>query len=108
MIVDPRSSNDARRLSCSRLTPSLIGSIAIWIEAWNGCSRCCEFPRSRPTLPTKTSAAAQQSISAATDAPLRAGLDRERTAFMEVFFSADAREGVDAFVEKRRAVFRHK
>jgi enoyl-CoA hydratase/carnithine racemase len=33
------------------------------------------------------------------------GLDGERALFMDMFVSADAREGVDAFVEKRRPIF---
>jgi enoyl-CoA hydratase/carnithine racemase len=36
------------------------------------------------------------------------GLDRERALFMEVFASADAREGVAAFTEKRRPSFGHR
>ena len=41
-------------------------------------------------------------------AELAPGLDREREAFLELFRTADVREGVAAFVEKRPAAFIHR
>ena len=38
--------------------------------------------------------------------PLAEGLDVEAEAFRDVFGSADAREGVAAFLEKRKATFK--
>lgn len=35
------------------------------------------------------------------------GLKRERTRFSELFLTADAKEGVDAFIEKRKPIFKH-
>ena len=35
------------------------------------------------------------------------GLERERTRFSELFLTADAKEGVEAFIEKRKPVFKH-
>ena len=43
-------------------------------------------------------------MSAAGD--IDAGIEREQQAFLEVFTSEDGREGVSAFVEKRRPRFR--
>ena len=42
-------------------------------------------------------------VSAAGD--IDEGIAREKEAFLEVFFSEDAREGISAFVEKRKARF---
>jgi enoyl-CoA hydratase/carnithine racemase len=43
-------------------------------------------------------------VSAAGD--IDAGIEQEKQAFLEVFTSEDGREGVSAFVEKRRPRFR--
>ena len=45
-------------------------------------------------------------VSAAGD--IDAGIEREKEAFIEVFFSEDGREGVSAFVQKRKPQFRGK
>ncbi len=50
--------------------------------------------------------AAKQSLSAGEASELEAALARETAAQMRCFASADVREGVAAFVEKRAAVFR--
>jgi enoyl-CoA hydratase / 3-hydroxyacyl-CoA dehydrogenase len=42
-------------------------------------------------------------VSGASD--LGAGIDAEKAAFARVFASGDAREGIDAFLGKRRASF---
>ncbi|MED1798856.1 enoyl-CoA hydratase-related protein [Brevibacillus porteri] len=41
------------------------------------------------------------------DEPLNASLDRERKRFAELFLTADAKEGIQAFVEKRSPQFTH-
>jgi enoyl-CoA hydratase len=48
---------------------------------------------------------AKAAVAAAWEAPLGAGLALERELFVTAFGSDDRREGVAAFVEKRRAVF---
>jgi enoyl-CoA hydratase len=48
----------------------------------------------------------KQSVQAAMEMPLKAGLEYERELFLEAFASEDGREGVAAFVEKRKPVFR--
>ena len=60
-------------------------------------------------LPAQSLRAIKFSIdAAATNGALEDGLDRERALFMELFATADAREGVNAFVEKRRPDFEHR
>ncbi|MDO8562450.1 MAG: enoyl-CoA hydratase-related protein [Candidatus Limnocylindria bacterium] len=48
---------------------------------------------------------AKELVNAAQSLPLEAGLLYERKSFALLFASADVREGVDAFVGKRKAVF---
>ncbi len=49
---------------------------------------------------------AKRAIRAAAETPLSAGLELERELFLAAFASEDGREGVTAFVEKRRPSFR--
>ena len=49
---------------------------------------------------------AKELVNAAQSLPLEAGLLYERKSFALLFASADVREGVDAFVGKRKAVFK--
>ena len=53
-------------------------------------------------------AQAVQSIKRVLTEDEAAGLDRERVAFLELFESDDASEGVAAFVEKRPPSFTHR
>ena len=39
---------------------------------------------------------------------LAEGLERERSRFAELFLTDDAKEGVQAFIEKRKPLFTHK
>ena len=52
-------------------------------------------------------AVAVRAIKRAIAADLDDGLDRERALFLEVFASADAKEGVAAFRERRPPRFGH-
>ena len=47
----------------------------------------------------------KQSVQAAMETPLSAGLDLERELFLAAFASDDGREGVAAFIEKRKPTF---
>lgn len=48
----------------------------------------------------------KQSVQAAMEMPLKAGLEYERELFLEAFASEDGQEGVAAFVEKRKPEFK--
>ena len=48
----------------------------------------------------------KQAVRAAFETPLSEGLDLERELFLEAFASEDGREGVQAFVEKRKPDFK--
>jgi enoyl-CoA hydratase len=46
---------------------------------------------------------AKEAVNAVFEMPLRAGLEHERRLFYLLFSTADQKEGMDAFVNKRRA-----
>lgn len=50
---------------------------------------------------------AKSAVTGAAEQPLPAGLERERELFVAILGSADAREGVAAFLERRPAAFSH-
>jgi enoyl-CoA hydratase/carnithine racemase len=56
---------------------------------------------------TRAIAAAKQAITGGLGRPLDEALEIERRAFMDVFWTDDATEGVSAFVEKRKPAFRN-
>ena len=49
---------------------------------------------------------AKQSVRAAQETPLQAGLELEKELFLAAFGSEDGQEGVRAFVEKREPRYR--
>uniref|UniRef100_UPI0035B2AFBB enoyl-CoA hydratase-related protein n=1 Tax=Promineifilum sp. TaxID=2664178 RepID=UPI0035B2AFBB len=46
---------------------------------------------------------AKEAVNAAFELPLRAGMDYERRLFYMLFSTADQKEGMDAFINKRKA-----
>lgn len=61
-----------------------------------------EIAQRAPVAVTK----AKEAINMGTDMPIDEGLHEERSAFSELFRTSDLREGLKAFVEKRKAVFK--
>jgi enoyl-CoA hydratase len=58
----------------------------------------------RPALAVRL---AREAVQLAFEAPLESGLGDERRLFALAFASDDAREGMDAFVERRAPVWSH-
>jgi enoyl-CoA hydratase len=59
---------------------------------------------SRPAVAVQ---AAKRAMKIGSELPLSEGLDVEHTEFLATLSSADAREGVDAFLNRRRPQFVH-
>lgn len=49
---------------------------------------------------------AKEAVNAAFEMPLKAGMEHEKELFLQAFASEDGREGVQAFMEKRRPEFK--
>jgi enoyl-CoA hydratase/carnithine racemase len=58
-------------------------------------------------LPARAVQAAKRALRGGFDLPLQEGMALEREQFESVLGTADAREGVQAFLERRRPSFRH-
>jgi enoyl-CoA hydratase len=73
-----------------------------WLE------RACEVGEAIAARPAVAQRLAKQSVRAAEETGLAAGIGVERKAFGMVFGSEDAREGMAAFLEKRDPRWRHR
>jgi enoyl-CoA hydratase/carnithine racemase len=67
----------------------------------------CALGARLTALPMLAVQAAKRAIRAGANFDLDAGLDYEHEQFLTVLTSADAREGVDAFLERRHPAFAH-
>jgi len=65
-----------------------------------------EYARRLAEGPTRALASAKALVRQALSVPLAEGLQAERQAFLAILNTADAREGVRAFLEKRQPTFR--
>ncbi|MCL6627264.1 MAG: enoyl-CoA hydratase/isomerase family protein [Alicyclobacillus shizuokensis] len=74
-------------------------------EAQNLLDGARDFARKLSERPAVALGEAKRVIHAAFDNPLSHGLDLENEAFLKVFASQDAHEGITAFREKRRPAF---
>jgi enoyl-CoA hydratase/carnithine racemase len=92
---------DAERARRSGLVNEVVGE-------GEALARAQEIAARLAALPALAVQAAKRALRAPVDAGLDAGLDLERELFLEVCASADAREGAEAFLAKRRARFRHR
>jgi len=68
--------------------------------------RAMEAARKWATAPTRAIAAAKKALNSGAGLPVDQGLLVEREAFNESFKTGDAREGVAAFIAKRKAEFK--
>ena len=69
--------------------------------ALNAAQTICEF--SGPSVMM-----AKEAVNRAYESPLSEGIHFERRLFHSLFSTEDQKEGMDAFVNKRKAVFKHK
>jgi enoyl-CoA hydratase/carnithine racemase len=84
------------------------GAISAVSEPGAAVAAASELAASLATRPAAAAAAAKQAIRRGVELPLEDGLDVERALFAEVLASADAREGVEAFIARREPRFGHR
>lgn len=87
------------------LTMGLVSRV-VGIDAWLDTAK--ELARKIAGRPSVAQRLAKETINAAFETPLRAGIDGERRAFAMAFASDDAREGLTAFVDKRDPEWTHR
>lgn len=84
-----------------------LGAITHVAPAGQGMTLAEEVARAIAAQPVRAARAAKRAIRGGLDATLGDGLDQEHDAFVGVLSSADAREGVTAFIGRRPPVFVH-
>jgi enoyl-CoA hydratase/carnithine racemase len=92
---------DARRAAEIGLVDSVAAEGAVLDDARELAGKLA----SRPSLAVR---AIKSALAAPAAAQLTKGLDAERALFLDVTLSADAREGVEAFLERRAPRFHHR
>jgi len=85
-----------------------MGIVDVVAPAGAALETATELARKLAELPAVAVQAIKRAVDAAWEPILRAGLDKEREAFLRVFGSADFHEGYTAFLEKRKPVFEHR
>lgn len=94
-----------RLLSAAEAERTGLVSRVVPVDRWLETAQAVgEVIASRPAIAQRL---AKESVQAAFETGLRAGVDTERRAFAMAFGSADAREGLTAFIEKRDPVWGH-
>ncbi len=83
-----------------------MGLVSEVVEDARTIERALEMARSIAALPPVAARKIKEAVLAGADAPLDAGLLLERQAFQLLFDTADQKEGMAAFVEKRKPAFR--
>ena len=82
-------------------------SARAWSRPRRSSARRSRSPRASPARPALAVRLAREAVQLAFETPLEAGLGEERRLFALAFASDDAREGMDAFVERRAPVWSH-
>lgn len=83
-----------------------IGLVEVLVEEGKHLERALELARKMARWSPVALRLAKQAVNAAFETPLRAGLELERELFLAAFASEDGREGVRAFIEKRKPDFK--
>jgi enoyl-CoA hydratase len=92
---------DAAEAERAGLVSRVVPAAELLDVALNAAQTICEF--SGPSVMM-----AKEAINRAYETPLSEGIQFERRVFHSLFATEDQKEGMDAFLSKRRAVFRHK
>jgi len=83
-----------------------IGLIEVLAEEGRHLERALELARKMARWSPVALRLAKQAVTAALETPLAAGLELEKELFLAAFASEDGREGVRAFIEKRKPEFK--
>lgn len=83
-----------------------IGLIEVLAQEGKHLDRALELARKMARWSPVALRLAKQAVTAAFETPLGAGLELERELFLAAFASEDGREGVRAFIEKRKPDFK--
>ncbi|HEX6705429.1 MAG TPA: enoyl-CoA hydratase [Albitalea sp.] len=92
---------DAAEAERAGLVSRVVPAAELLDIALNAAQTVCEF--SGPSVMM-----AKEAVNRAYESPLSEGIHFERRLFHSLFATEDQKEGMDAFVNKRKAVFRHK
>jgi enoyl-CoA hydratase len=92
---------DAAEAERAGLVSRVVPAAELLDIALNAAQTVCEF--SGPSVMM-----AKEAINRAYESPLSEGIQFERRLFHSLFATEDQKEGMDAFVNKRKAVFKHK
>jgi enoyl-CoA hydratase len=83
-----------------------IGLVEVLVDEGEHLERALELAARMARWSSVSLRLAKQAVNAAFEMPLAEGLEHEKELFLEAFGSEDGREGVRAFVEKRKPVFK--
>jgi enoyl-CoA hydratase len=97
LVLTGRSMSAAEALAAG-----LVTSVVPAAETVDAALELADRIAAMPPLAVR---AAKRSVLAAAELPLAAGLRAEREAFFDLFATADQREGMRAFQEKRRPIW---
>ena len=84
-----------------------IGLVNEAVPVGTALDRALELAAELASRPAVAVQAAKRAMRIGSELPLSEGLDVEHTEFLATLASADAREGVDAFLNRRRPQFVH-
>jgi enoyl-CoA hydratase len=83
-----------------------MGLLSEMVEDGQALPRALELARTIASMPPLAVRAIKEVMQLGQDTPLETALALERKAFVMLFDSADQKEGMNAFLEKRRPMFR--